>query len=357
MRIVQIIDSLEVGGAERMAVNYANALLPHTEFSGLVATRAEGSLKAHIAAGVEYLFLRRRRTLDYKALMALRDYCVKNRIEFIHAHSSSYFIATLVRLLLPRLRIVWHDHNGMSEFLRSRESIVLKTCSFFFKGIIVVNHQLKEWAMRELNCGSVIYLANFTHRELTAPAGEALRGTPGKRIVCLANLREQKDHMMLLEVARMANKSHPDWTFHLVGKDFGDAYSAMVKDAIKSMDLTSHVYIYGTRDDVAAIIRQADIAILTSKCEGLPVALLEFGLHQKAVVVTAVGEIPQIIQSGENGFMVQPGDSQTFYECLVRLILHPGLRAQLGKALHQTIRENNSEEAVIDKYLTWIKTL
>ena len=45
MRIVQVIDSLEVGGAEKMAVNYANALSERIDFSGLIATRAEGNLK------------------------------------------------------------------------------------------------------------------------------------------------------------------------------------------------------------------------------------------------------------------------------------------------------------------------
>ena len=49
MRIVQIIDSLEIGGAEKMAINYANALSAKIEFSGLVATRAEGKLKNQLS--------------------------------------------------------------------------------------------------------------------------------------------------------------------------------------------------------------------------------------------------------------------------------------------------------------------
>ena len=48
MRIVQLIDSLEAGGAERMAVSYANALANEIEFSALVATRKEGNLKNQI---------------------------------------------------------------------------------------------------------------------------------------------------------------------------------------------------------------------------------------------------------------------------------------------------------------------
>lgn len=357
MRIVQIIDSLEVGGAERMAVNFANALHGQIEFSGLVATRAEGNLKAHISDGVGYKFLKRKKTLDFKAIFALRRYCIDYQINFMHAHSSSYFIAMAVRIFLPRVCVIWHDHNGMSEFLRSRESVVLKAASVFFRGIVVVNHQLKEWAMRELFSKNVIYLANFTHRELTAPAGAPLYGTDSKRILCLANLREQKDHMLLLMVAQKIAADFPDWTFHLVGKDFNDAYSTMVRETVTNLGLERHVYIYGTRDDIAAVIKQSDIAILTSKSEGLPVALLEFGLHHKAVVVTAVGEIPQIIDSGTNGLMVASGDADGFTQALRTLIGNPQLRKEYGDALYETVRRNNSEEAVIEKYLNWLRKI
>lgn len=63
MRIVQIIDSLEVGGAERMAVNYANALSGKISFSGLVVTRKEGDLRSKIDKKVDYLFLNKKKQL------------------------------------------------------------------------------------------------------------------------------------------------------------------------------------------------------------------------------------------------------------------------------------------------------
>ena len=63
MRVVQIIDSLDAGGAERMAVNYANAMANEIEFSGLVTTRKEGDLKPQISINVSYLFLKKKRFL------------------------------------------------------------------------------------------------------------------------------------------------------------------------------------------------------------------------------------------------------------------------------------------------------
>jgi glycosyltransferase involved in cell wall biosynthesis len=354
MRIVQIIDSLEIGGAEKMAINYANALSARIEFSGLIATRTEGKLKNQLSDSVSYLFLQKKSTLDFWAVFRLKKYCKENKVEFLQPHSSSYFTALLVKLIYPKVAIIWHDHNGLSEFISSEKSVALKIASFFFKGIIVVNYKLKDWAEKELNCKKVIYLPNFTTIDNSATAETILKGETGKRILCLANLRDQKNHFLLLEVAEKLKQSYPDWTFHLVGKDFEDAYSKQVKAAILDKNLENGVFIYGSKNDIKNIINQCDIAILTSKSEGLPIALIEYGLSKKPVVSTKVGEIPLIIKDGINGFVVEADDADLFYQKLLKFINEDNLRTKMGNSLYQTVTENNSEEGVISAYLNWL---
>lgn len=357
MRIVQVIDSLEIGGAEKMAVNYANALSDRIEFSGLVATRAEGNLKSQLSSSVSYLFLKKKSTIDFGAAFRLRRYCKENKVDFLQPHSSSYFIALLVKFLYPKISIIWHDHNGLSEFISSEKSLALKIASRFFKGIIVVNYKLKTWAEKELNCKKVIYLPNFTAIDKSTNIETVLDGIDGKRILCLANLRDQKNHFFLLEVAEKLKQSYAHWTFHLVGKDFEDEYSKQLRTLIRDKDLESNVFIYGSRNDVKNIINQSDITILTSKSEGLPVSLIEYGLSKKPVVSTKVGEIPLIIKDNVNGFIVEPDDTELFYQKLLKLIDNKDLQVQMGNSLYQTIIENHSEEGVMANYLNWVLSL
>lgn len=357
MRIVQVIDSLEVGGAEKMAVNYANSLSKRIEFSGLIATRAEGELINQLNKEVEYLFLNRKMLIDFGAIIRLKKYCKTHKINFVHAHSTTYFIVTLMKLFYPKIKIIWHDHNGLSEFISVHNFYILKKASFFFNGIIGVNYQIKNWAKIKLKCMAVIYLPNFTNIEVSTQKETVLKGLNGKRILCLANLRDQKNHFLLLEVAEKLKKTKPDWTFHLVGKDFEDDYSAKIKGLIQNKKLVDTVFVYGTKNDVNNIINQSDIAILTSKSEGLPVALIEYGLMSKPVITTNVGEIPFIIQNGINGFIVAVNEAERFYERILELIDDSALRLNFGNLLHQTILENHSEEGVIIKYLNWIETL
>ncbi|WP_310378249.1 glycosyltransferase family 4 protein [Flavobacterium sp.] len=355
MRILQIIDSLETGGAERMAVNYANAISHEMEFSGLVVTRKEGTLQYHLNKNVVYLFLNKKSIIDFQAIFRLRQFVTQNKVTHIHAHSTSFFFAFLLKLTCPRIQLFWHDHYGDSEFLSTRPSISLKITLLFFNGIISVNQKLKTWAEQQLHFKNVIYLPNFSAKEKEVKVQTILKGNDEKRILCLANLREQKNHFLLIEVARILKVLHPEWSFHLVGKDFDDEYSNKIRKLIFEFQLENTIFIYGSKQDVGNILSQSTIAILTSQSEGLPVALLEYGSHIKPVVVTDVGEIPTLIENGMNGFLIPSNEPDLFYKALVQLIENKKLRTRFGEALYKTIEMNYSETTVIKKYLNWMQ--
>jgi glycosyltransferase involved in cell wall biosynthesis len=356
MRILQIIDSLETGGAERMAVSYANALVDKIDFSGLIVTRSEGALRSKLNKNVSYLFLNKKKTIDFKAIFRLRQFVINNQVSHIHAHSTSFFIAFLLKITLPRIRLIWHDHYGNSEFLDKRSKLELKMMIPFFDGVITVNQKLKKWAEENRLSINLIYLPNFPSKEQIVFESTILNGIKGKRIVCLANLRIQKNHFLLLEVANVLKKSYPEWTFHLIGKDFQDEYSRQIKRQLVLLNLEKQVFIYGSRNDVDGILEQSTIAVLTSQSEGLPVSLLEYGMHKKSVVVTDVGEISALVHHSINGFVVSSGNKISFYEAVVKLIENEMLRTSFGEALFQEVVDNYSELGMINKYLVWVKS-
>jgi glycosyltransferase involved in cell wall biosynthesis len=357
MRIIQIIDSLEAGGAERMAISYANALAQKIEFSGIVATRKEGVFLNQINPNVSYLFLNKKRQLDFRALFKLRSFVIENKVTIIHAHSTSFFLAFLLKLTCPSLKIIRQDHFGNNEFLATRPKLVLKITAPFFSGVIAVNQKLKVWSEELLKSKNVIYLPNFPIIGNDIEVKTVLKGNDGKRIVSLANLREQKNHFLLLDIARKLKKSHPEWTFHLIGKDFEDDYSRQIKQVLLDYKLEDNVFLYGSKQDVENILSQSAIAILTSQSEGLPVALLEYGLYKKAVVTTNVGEIPMVVQNKINGYIVNSNERDSFYCALVDLLENETLRNDFGNALYTTVQEGYSCSSVIEKYLNWLQEI
>ncbi len=350
MRVLQLIDSLRPGGAERMAVSYANALNGRIEASHLCCTRMEGMLQKKLASGVGYLFLEKKSALDIKALLRLRNYIRQNRIDLIQAHSSSFFLAVLVKFLVPGLKLVWHDHYGRD--LATRKPGILKQASRYFDGIISVNAYLQQWAGSNLHSSEVRYIKNFLPKPSSEKAGtENLKGQAGFNIICLANLRPQKDHLNLLRAFSLLSKKGID--LHLIGKDEKDDYSRSIQKFLQENDMEERVFLYGARENVEDYLKQADLAVLSSASEGLPVALLEYGLAGLPVICTRVGECEAVI--GENGVLVSPHNPEALAEALQFYIDHEQIRGRDAQNFQNEVRKTYSEEAVIPEMLKFLE--
>ena len=337
-----------------MAVNIANALAENGLESHLCATRQEGDLKAKIGTEVGYLFLNKKNTLDIKALLKLVSYIKSNEINTVHAHATSYFTAFLVKFWLPKTNIIWHDHYGNSENLEGRKKFPLTSVSKSFKTVISVNNNLLQWAKQYLHAGHYKNLPNFATLGPEDPKTTQLQGEYGKRILCLANLRPQKDHLNLLKAFKLVQEKHPGWTLHLVGMDFKDACAEEIKGDVRQHHLNACVYLYGSCPDTRHILEQASIGVLGSKSEGLPVALLEYGLAKLPVVVTDVGECGLVVNDRKSGLVVPPNDVTQLADALIFLIENEPQRKIFGENLREKVCSDYSKPAfmaqLIDLY-------
>lgn len=355
MRIVQVIDSLAIGGAEKMAVNYCNELakLNSIQFSGLVVTRERGDLETSIVSLENCIFLNKKNILDFLAYFKFLKFLKKNNITHIQAHSTSIYTAMIAKLFFWKIKIIWHDHYGMSDYLEKRNHKILKYLSFFFFMIISVNDNLKKWSLENLNCKNVHYIPNFFLLENTQKVTK-LFGVDGKRILCLANLRIQKNHFLLLKSAIILKETHPDWTFHLVGKDFNDSYSNELKKNIKKNKLSSNVYLYDSVKDINYILEQVEIGVLTSNSEGLPLAILEYGFTLTPIIATNVGQIPELIQDGLNGFLINVNDQMKLTEKLKILIESENMRKEFSNKMYKLVKDKYSKEIILNNFTNLI---
>ena len=340
--ILQIIDSLNVGGAEVLSINIANLLYERGYNSHICVTREEGILKKNINENVGYFFMKRKRTIDIKSIVLLKKYIKKNKIKIVHAHSTSLFTAFCLKIFYYKISIVWHDHYGKSQDLKLRPFIFKKIMSFFVKAIISVNSSLKKWAEDKLECKKIYFLNNFTTFN-NFKSTTFLKGNKGKRIIHLAAFRAQKDHKNLIEAFQLFLEKHPNWTLHLVGKIHNDEYSSKILELINSKNLQNNVFLYGARLDIKYILEQSTIGVLSSKSEGLPIALLEYGLASLPVVVTDVGECGKVVSHNESGLLVQPSNKYEFSKALSILAESKTIREKLMKNHNSNILKYYSD--------------
>lgn len=352
MRVVQLIDSLEAGGAERMAVNYANALVDQIEFSGLIATRQEGDLKNQVAEKVNYLFLNKRTTLDIRAVLKLRKYMVSNQVQIIQAHSSSFFLAVLLKLSLPRVKIIWHDHYGNRIQETRKENYILFLCSFLFSACFTVNPELQKWILKNLSTTKVFFIPNFIKENDSVANKTDLKGEINKRIICLANLKKPKNHITILNAFKEAKLKDAAWSLHFVGKIYNDDYFYQLKSFVAKNSMEEDVFFYDSKEDVSFILTQATIGVLASEYEGFPVCLLEYGCAGLATISTDVGFCSSVIKEGYNGLLFSPMDKEALKQQFLKLAFDNELQKKLGMNLRTDVLKNYSCGEIMKQLVT-----
>ncbi|MDN3595024.1 glycosyltransferase family 4 protein [Zunongwangia endophytica] len=349
MRLLQIIDSLEAGGAERMAVNFYNYLNGVKGIRAfLVATRKEGILKKELKIPSNYLYLGRKRAIDIKAILKLVRFAKEKSITHVHAHGSSYFIGSMLKLAIPKLVFIWHDHYGNSEFLNERRYSVLKLCSNNFDGIIAVNKKLADWNSKKLNCTNCTQINNFVQLAENADENVKLEGNQKVKLICVANFRPQKNHLFLLNV--IAKLSDKDLSLHLFGKHFNDEYGNNILELIEKM---TNVFYYGSKPINREILNQASIGILVSKSEGLPLVLLEYAEAQLAVICTDVGECKAVIE--DTGIIINSGNED---ELLAAINSYAEDSTKLNSSalkFHELVKRKFGAEKIIKQTIEFYK--
>jgi len=344
--VMHVIDTLEIGGAERVAVNLVN-LLPRDRYAvHLCTTRHAGPLDALMRRDTGRLLLNRQRALNVGALHTLQTYIKRHDVRILHAHGTSLFIAAAAALLPPFPRVIWHDHSNhhaTSPWSTLHYGVPARLAC----AVMTVTRALAEWAISKLRVpvDRVEYVPNFVCPDDAAVPD--LPGTAGSRVVCVANLRPIKDHLTLLRAMAKVHTSAPSAHLLLVGEEADAEYAVRVRQETVSLGIERSVSFLGRRQDVSGILRGSDIGVLSSTSEGLPLALIEYGHAALPAIATRVGECPEVLARGAAGILVPPGNPDTLADALLGLLQKALDRGKMGAAFQAHVRTTFSAEAAL----------
>ena len=345
MKVLQFIDTLHPGGAEQIAVTFANALVDEQLGSCLCVTREEGRLKEQLNSDVGYLFLKKKGTFDIMALRRLKRFIRAEKIDIIHAHTTSYFFASLLKLIAPKITLIWHEHQGNRVHSAWHQVLPLLVCSLFFSKIITVNTELKEWCEKTLLTKKVVYLSNFVN----LPSPDSLNDLRKDRIICVANLKAPKNHLNLLKAFLKVHHKHPLWELQLAGANFEDAYAKELESFCDANALNNVVHFMGGNQNVGSLLQEASIGVLSSNDEGLPMALLEYGAYQLVPVTTQVGDCVKVISTF--GKTVPSKDSSALAEAILYYIENKEKRCTDAKKFQEHVKINYAKDSVLPQLI------
>lgn len=349
---MHLTDTLEIGGAERMAVNIVN-LLPRDRFMPhLCATRRLGPLADLIAPDVPQLCLDRRHRLDLRAVRRLVAYIREHEIGVLHAHGTAVFAAVAASMFAPHPAVIWHIHFGRYAS-DQHPGWIYRAIADRVSHAISVNEPLADWAVTRLGLPSrrVSYIPNFSTNGASRRDGcdSGLPGTVGERIVCVANFLPEKDHATLLRAMVVVARTRPTAHLLLVGGSGHAQLERRIRAQIEKLGLARHVTLLGQRRDVPAILGGVDIGVLTSTAEGLPLALIEYGSSAIPAVVTRVGQCADVVDHGRAGLLVSPGSPAEVAAALLELLASRERREELGRKLKARVQARYDATRIVER--------
>lgn len=355
LRVALLINTVsKIGGAERMAANIA-LRLDAGRFERFVCTTRTPPGPTHEdelrEAGVHILALDRRSRVDISPWRAFVSLLRSSRIDVLHCHKhGSNVWGTILGRLAGVPVVVAHEHMWSYEGqpLRrlldrevvSRLSDAMLTVSIASRRGMIETEGIDPRVVRVLPNGIPPVPAGTpgkVRRELGIPRGTPVIGT-------VSVLRPEKALDVLVASAARLKGEFPDLRVVVAGRGSDEgAIRALVHD----LGLEETVLLIGPRTDVHEILASLDVAVCCSDFEGSPISVMEYMAAARAIVATRVGGIPDLLEDGVEGLLVDRRDVAGLTAAIARLLRDPALRTRLGrKALERQRLESNIDVSV-----------
>ncbi len=369
-RILQIVDNLAVGGAQEVV----RTLAEHLTAAGCavwVCALGDGPLRAGIeAAGIPVALLpgRRSSVVHPRAFAAemlqlrrsLAQLVDRHRIDVIQTHLLRSLDFLVLSLKSGReLKVYWTFHNANFDLRRDHlprhgrllgpkrqaHHLLYALGAHRADGLIAVAPEVKPAilsTMRGVPAGKIVVIPNgvdtrrYRHRGEREKTRAALGLAVDERAVAVvATFKEQKGHRFLIEAAATLAATattlvdFPRTSYLLIGD--GELH-ADLEQRIAAAGLADRFQLLGLRPDVPDLLAAADLFVLPSLWEGLPMALVEAMAAGLPVVATEVSGTRAVMVDGETGLLVPPGDVPALARAITALLCDPARAAAMGAA-------------------------
>lgn len=358
MKLVHLITTLDVGGAEKHLLWLGAGLVQRGHDVVVVYLKGNGSLRAAFEdAGmlVEQVPFECVRGLP-AALLGLRKCLRRLAPDLVHSHLLK--ADALASLCVPAgVALVASKHNDERALLRWSVGLVHGLLSRRADRIIALSDHVARFVSRHGRVSPerirrVYYGVNAqelqprrTRAEVRAELGLSEQMPV---LVCVGRLAPQKDHGTLLAALTLLP---PEVTLLIVGGDPFGSGEARFKRQIAELGLEGRARLLGIRHDVPDLLGASDLFVLPSLWEGLGLVFLEAMAARLPVVATHVSAIPEVIEDGVSGWLVPPGDPQALAAALSDALARRDDRLARGLAGHMRLLERFALPRMIDETL------
>ena len=358
IKVLQIIPNFGYGGAERLAVNLMRYLdkkkyeVRAISLFGPLNTELEYMLKND---NIPVYFLEKKKGFDPRMFFRIDRIIKSYRPHIIHTHRYVLKYALPSLLFFKSFATVHTVHNVAEKEVDIVGKLVHKVAFSFGVIPVSISKIVSESLTSVYGVKNIKLILNgipVDYYQKCNIKKEEWREKEGFKkedflFVNIARLVPQKNQLLIIEAfSKGPAKYHNS---HLI--IVGDGYNReMLKKIVKMHSLENKVHFLGIRDDIPDILNASDVFVLSSDWEGNPLSIMEAMAAGKAVIATAVGGVPELIQDNYTGILVPPKDIETLSKAMLMLMESKNLCQKLGEKAKEIAKKEFDIIVMVKKY-------
>ena len=342
-----VITRSELGGAQTVVVQLANALC-HEHDVVLVAGEGDGKMWEMVDCRVKrehapHLQRALSPKNDILAAIELRKLYRRHRPDVVHLHSSK--AGTLGRIVFPTKRCVYTVHGFDSVRVAFRKFLpVERMLQHFTRAIVGVSN----YDNRNMAAEGITKRVSTIYNGLTIPDTTTIKSLEpfnnyDKIVLCIARTDPPKQPQLFIDVARLL----PEYGFVWIGNN---------GDMSEYGDIPTNCHFLGNIVNAGAYCSKADLFMLPSNYEGLPMVIIEAMSFGKPVVASDVGGISEIVRNGTNGYTVE-NNAEAFAARISEILEDDDKYNAFARASHDIYNAELTVDKMVNGYLNIYQSL
>ena len=357
-RVFYLVDSLDVGGTETQAVELAlrigamgyEVTLGYLRAGGPLREKLQGSpvavVEFHPKGGIDS-------PRGIYQMLRLSWFLRRGRFDVVHTHDLWSNLMGVPAAWLAGIPAIVSSRRDLaqSDWYRGKRRVWLRRIQNLSGAVLANAIQVRDALIAEDGFAAekvrVIRNGVDLDKFQVQSEREALFPDAGKGqlIVMVANmLSDVKGHAWLIAAAPAVVREFPSARFVLVGD--GEARPGFERQ-VRELGLDQNFLFLGRRNDVPRILASCDVAVLASRAEGLPNAVLEYMAAGLPTVVTRVGGNQELVEDGVTGLLVPAEDSEALSAALLRYLQNPEEACKIARRGREFVSRNFSFDGLV----------
>lgn len=350
-KILYIIWSLDLGGAEQVVVDLAGRLRGG-QFEPVVCClnqKGRHSLRLE-EQGIKVIALNKKPKVDFSVIGKLLKIIKEEKIDLIHTHLFSAHLWGRIAAVIARVPVISTEH-GIDRWRTKFHILLDRILTRANKKVIFVSKKVRDFYAEQvypLNGKAEVVYNGIDASQFKRPLDiRAIRLSlgfdPAKKIIgTVGRLVADKAHRDFVKAISLIVHKRKDVLGVIVGEG---ELRPVLERMIRDLGLKDHVALLGYRSDTSELYRAMDVFVLSSASEGFPLTVLEAIHSGVPVVATDVGGIRECIESGKEGWLVPPSEPQALADAILKVLEDQ----ELGFKFSQNASRKAAEEFSIEK--------